>query len=437
MSLRLSHIRAVDLMDTGTAAAPQCPAVKVRTILNGVDKSTPWTCEGQREGSSPSLTDFTGERYEVSVDPKDYGNGLDMEIEVINEYKEGSPVHVGKAIIVIKDLLSAHNKQTPIKIDLTYYSPKGQEVSKGVLYMYGILDVTFGDPDAQTELLSAAPTKKSGLARFKSAAKKAGMISAGMNRIRREKAEKLKEKGPIIREYILTLDSMRAVDLTNTGTMLDPQDPALYLKIGTGRLFNTKRQQDAGTKATFTGEIFETTIHPAELEHGLAIDAEVVNEGLIGSKVHIGDGKVLVKAAITELSKAVWFTVDLTHRGKKADVKKGVLHFRGRMEPVYEGHDGEAIEDDKDAAEIAKQMVDIERFMLKITNIKADDLFDTGSLLEPQNPCTIFKYHNREYKTDRVVNGKTAGVFKDNEIKIKVDPNDFARKSDKVLHTTQ
>ena len=76
----------------------------------------------------------------------------------------------------------------------------------------------------------------------------------------------LNEGGPsLIKEIKLILDGMRATDLVDTGSFLDPQDPALYISVGGSRVFNTARKKDAKTEAVFTGERFEVDIDPAEV----------------------------------------------------------------------------------------------------------------------------------------------------------------------------
>lgn len=67
----------------------------------------------------------------------------------------------------------------------------------------------------------------------------------------------------------LKLSSLKAVDLADTGSAMDKQDPLLSIKIG-NQIFKTIRQKDAGTNATFS-ETFEIDISAKEYQSNVPI----------------------------------------------------------------------------------------------------------------------------------------------------------------------
>ena len=140
----------------------------------------------------------------------------------------------------------------------------------------------------------------------------------------------------VITEMRLYLSEMRASSLVDTGTFMDPQDPALYIRVGHNQTFSTERQKDAKTEATFTGEAFDVEIDPDEFEGGLDIEVEVKNES--GTKlIHVGRGKGLLQNLMgTEHNTKVALQIPLTHYNKKGiAVSGGMVEMTGYIECYY------------------------------------------------------------------------------------------------------
>lgn len=68
---------------------------------------------------------------------------------------------------------------------------------------------------------------------------------------------------------IIRVEKLSVVDLFDTGSFLNGQDPALSIKIGK-KVFSTKRVKDAGTKAVFP-EAFTFTVEAADLNANIEV----------------------------------------------------------------------------------------------------------------------------------------------------------------------
>jgi len=80
--------------------------------------------------------------------------------------------------------------------------------------------------------------------------------------------EQLDVKSPAV-NYKFRLSNMKAVDLLNTGSIMDKQDPLLCINIGSHK-FRTKRLKDAGSNGSFP-EIFDGIISEAQFRSGVVI----------------------------------------------------------------------------------------------------------------------------------------------------------------------
>lgn len=68
----------------------------------------------------------------------------------------------------------------------------------------------------------------------------------------------------------LILSNLKARDLMDTGTMFDPQDPSLHIKLGEIHQLTTERIQDARSNADFD-ETFETEVSIDDYNKGIDV----------------------------------------------------------------------------------------------------------------------------------------------------------------------
>eukprot|EP01034_Spumella_vulgaris_P032732 gene32732-40401_t len=133
---------------------------------------------------------------------------------------------------------------------------------------------------------------------------------------------------------------MQARDLKDTGSFLDPQDPALRVTVKDKDQQEkiTARIKDAKTSAVFP-EVFTFDISQAEYDKGLEIEIEALNVSSSGSKTHVGIGRAVLKTAVSTLdNKPVTFIVQLAHMKKKQpEEQKGVVELIGTLEVIGGG----------------------------------------------------------------------------------------------------
>lgn len=154
--------------------------------------------------------------------------------------KLGKKIHIGKGTINLKTAIPKFNKVVSISIAMTHTSKKGV-FRKGRIEMDGLIEVQ----ENQVRLNSVKQTMN--------------FVGLGL-----ASSIGLGNDGKRLR---VTVNSMKALNLVDTGSRLDPQDPALWIKIGDS--YNmTARQQDARCNATFdelyqyevSGEAYDTGV---------------------------------------------------------------------------------------------------------------------------------------------------------------------------------
>ena len=135
-------------------------------------------------------------------------------MEVFNESKRGSKVHVGKGSVSLKSVLPSAEHKVLFIIDLVHVDKK-KEVRKGKVILHGILRSIEEIPQKQStpviEPLEADPIQPP-----------------------------LATAIAPTEAYLLTVDDFHAKDLTDTGTFYDPQDPSLTVIVGKSK-FSTSR----------------------------------------------------------------------------------------------------------------------------------------------------------------------------------------------------
>eukprot|EP01038_Epipyxis_sp_PR26KG_P008884 gene8884-11983_t len=127
----------------------------------------------------------------------------------------------------------------------------------------------------------------------------------------------------------LHISNLRAVDLYNTGSMLDKQDPAVKFSINK-TILQTNRIVDPKADCDFPEE-FDVEFTEAEFNSGMEMEVEVLNlDGKGKSKAQIGIEKVSLKALIPDINAPAHLcTIPLYHykNQKSAPEKKGSVIF--------------------------------------------------------------------------------------------------------------
>lgn len=131
-----------------------------------------------------------------------------MKVEVFNESATGNKAHLGLGQVVLKNAIPRLDQQTTFIVDLIYRSKKKEEqkgkvVLKGILHSGEIPVATAGPPKIEADSTTASQRESNSV-------------------------------------YLLTVKDFYAKDLTNTGSILDSQDPSLTVTVGKSK-FSTVR----------------------------------------------------------------------------------------------------------------------------------------------------------------------------------------------------
>ena len=119
----------------------------------------------------------------------------------------------------------------------------------------------------------------------------------------------------------------------------------------------------------------------------------------MGGETHIGVGKIKLLTAINDYNTPCSFMVDLVHQGKKGLLKKGHMFGTGMI-----------IATTKQIIRMMRQKE--ESFVnLHLNNIRVEDLFDTGSKFDPQDPSVVFRIGTNVFRTKRKKDAGTNAEF--------------------------
>ena len=157
------------------------------------------------------------------------------------------------------------------------------------------------------------------------------------------------------------------------------------------------RKKDAGTNAEFS-EIF--TIDQIESDliiKGLPISVEVLNQSVTGSSTHIGEGMMTISDILTssnntetpDNSYTATATINLDHHKKGSnDIHQGKVTFQLLLTKI--------------AAVKPVLKLSLPAYTMKISDIRAIDLVNTGNLLDKQDPSVSLKIGDKyNFKTER------------------------------------
>ena len=133
---------------------------------------------------------------------------------MFNESLAGSKVHIGKGQKILRELISNFGSLEQYSLPLVH-ADKKKEIAKGVLSFKCSVEPTLES--------SASPASTTAL------------------EVESEKGSDKSEKGPSIPSQLtLVVSDMEAMDLVDTGSYLDSQDPSLTLTIAE-KSFSTAR----------------------------------------------------------------------------------------------------------------------------------------------------------------------------------------------------
>ena len=139
------------------------------------------------------------------------------------------------------------------------------------------------------------------------------------------------------------------------------------------------RQCDAGTDARFP-EVFKFNIDEVDYENGLEFEIEALNMSGSGKAKHIGVGVIRLDAAVPKFDLPCTAVVELIHYGKK-ELKKGQISLKAIL--------------------MTSNVVRNRPAVLKLSNMIAKDLVDTGTMVDGQDPCLQLRLNDEVFTTER------------------------------------
>jgi hypothetical protein len=306
------------------------------------------------------------ESFDFTFPVADYEKNLEIMIEVVNVSDSGSrKAVIGRTSKTIREIIGSLDKSIPIKLELLH-GETGKEQKKGFIQFNGILSVFEDKKKEEKKEDGKSPRSK--------------------------KLEFPNKKATLI----LTVTSMEAHDLVNTGSSTDAQDPCVAVTVGK-RVLETQRQRDAGTEAKFP-ESFQFPISCADFENNAPMGVDVVNVGLMGGKTKIGSGSGQLNQLFSEINQPQKARIELTYLDGKQSILKGYVDLVVILS--YEDAKLSEASAPRKMLSLAKEDQDC-TLMLALTNLQAHELKDKGHFYDKQDPCLEIIVNGHMQETER------------------------------------
>jgi hypothetical protein len=150
----------------------------------------------------------------------------------------GSKTHVGKGVGKFKTLIPTINQPVSLKIDLNHTNKK-QTLQKGIVMMGAIVSEVKGESNTNINKDGSNANMKNDT---NNKDKKDDLnLKNNLNySVPDDNKDKKVSSNSILKGYKVKLDKLQALDLVDTGSMLDGQDPMLTITIGK-QSFSTER----------------------------------------------------------------------------------------------------------------------------------------------------------------------------------------------------
>ena len=329
IKLSLSSLAIDNVENTGNVLDKQDPSIHIK--INKLRLKTGRVKEGGIKCTFKEVYNNIKANYE---------DDIDIEVHNVDENDKSKRL-IGKGTIKISEAISKFGESMGFRVPLTTETGKLQ----GEVTMEGLVELVLDDPNA------------------------------------------IKIKGAVK----LNLDQLAIADVMNAGTLLNQQDPCIFIKVSKNA-FKTRRIPDGGSDASFP-EVYNDIIVPDFLHD--EIEVEVHNVDSSGnSKKKLGKGAIKVCDAIQKFNDSTLFSIDLISDG---NIQKGQVIMRGILGPIPK-------ED---------LNIPIIEGLVKLTmdQLSVNDLEDNSSLFDPQDPAIYIKVGKFNFKTKRIEEGGTSASF--------------------------
>jgi hypothetical protein len=386
LKLKIYSIRASDLINKGNFMDNQDPAVRIN--IGGQIHRTSRQKDSGVHAAFPEEFMFDYEE----------GKNLQIEVEALNESAFGKETSLGKGSASAKHFLKSCDKSFVIEIHLSVGSQFQGKVS-----MIGILFDPYLKSAQESNSLDSQTSKSTKLNLTE--------VSNAKNDV--EPRQPLALKGP----HTLIISTIQVKNLVNNSSFLDQQDPKVRVKVGES-IFETKHAKDAGTRAAFTEE-FMFYFDGSSVNAGLSVEVEVLDHNTIGKDVLLGKGRVEIKNFLKTLGTPERASVDLEAPDGSSGPADDVLTFQAVVvkgktsssaKPVFKSSSAKASSSDKEE-KVSSYPPLSGQLRLKISDISARDLIDTGNVLDKQDPMLKLKIGNAIRETDRCKDGGSKAAF--------------------------
>ena len=367
--ISFDQLSASELEDAGHMFDNQDPAMRI-IITNS---SQIFTTERIKEGGSKASFPETFNDIRSNYDDE-----IEIELHNMNDNKQSKKI-VGKAKFKISDKIQKEN----VKVDLVIPLTNSKDKPQGKAMISAIIKKrdTSNEPDLKSTKQLDSKTTDSESKNSDSSSSKQSDSKVIESESKKMSSTVVPKKGKIK----LNLDQLSVNGLDDAGNMFDKQDPSLNIKVGKKFAFQTKRITEGGTKASFP-EIYSNII--ANYDDYIEVEAHNTDANGISKKL-LGIGKIRIYEAIKVEETKISFKIPLITSSNK---EKGEVYMQGILWVIP---------------------VENPRIKLTLDEISVTDIYNSGNMLDKQDPCIKLKVGPFQFKTDRIKEGGTKCSFKE------------------------
>jgi hypothetical protein len=130
---------------------------------------------------------------------------------------------------------------------------------------------------------------------------------------------------------------------------------------------------------------------------------EVLNEHVSGTKKHVGVGTMKIRDVLSSKNKVITFVIPLAYQSKDKETQRGTATVTAQIVDTRRVFWPPAA-----PVSTEKRKTDVQ---VVITLIELKDLKDTGSVLDPQDPCVHIQIGGALYKSKRQTDAGVSASF--------------------------
>lgn len=125
---------------------------------------------------------------------------------------------------------------------------------------------------------------------------------------------------------------------------------------------------------------------------------------MMGGKTHVGSGSIPISSAVTQVNATNKAKINLVHTKSKTQImEKGFFEMECILKPQLESNNSSTAKSSPSATSTKIIPLPKGNYRIVFTEIEVSDLFNTGNMLDKQDPCVEISLNGQKLQTARYI----------------------------------